>query len=197
MSKLFFIIGLRRSGTSILRTIMLRHSDVSYIEFEPHDLWAAVELSHFDRIRKDNKTDDWIRYEIDGFSHAGSMEKHYGVKFALNPGVKALEWVWLARTFPEAKFIFILRNTQSTWNSYYDQDKNSIRGAIDKRAYDILSDSLKGNFRNYVANNPDKSCIVNYEKMLANPDQELWRVWELLNIKPLTGLKPLMKKPRF
>lgn len=197
MSKLFFIIGLRRSGTSILRTVMSRHSDITYIYFEPHDLWNAVDMKHFDRLMERPVVETFVKDTLKVWSDFAKQPTWWGAKFALNPGVKALEWVWLAKTFPEAKFIFILRNTQSTWNSYYDQDKKSIRGAIDKRAYDILADSLKGNFRNYVADDPNKSCIVNYEKMLTNPDQELWRVWELLKIKPLTGLKPLMKKPRF
>ena len=60
MPKLFFIIGLRRSGTSILRTLMLRHPDIGGIEFEPHDLWNAIELKHFPRLMESVYTREWV-----------------------------------------------------------------------------------------------------------------------------------------
>jgi hypothetical protein len=195
MNKLFFVIGLRRSGTSILRQLVMRNPGISGIEFEPHDLWAAVDLSHFDRLMKNPEIRKWVKITIHPYTI--TRDKWHGAKFALNPGVKALEWVWLDKTFPGCKFIFIQRNLKSTYNSYYNQDKQSVRGVIDKIAYFILAEKLIINFGNYVRSNPGRACLIDYETMLDNPDAELSKVWKLLNIKPITGLKKLIRKPQF
>jgi hypothetical protein len=200
MNKLFFIIGLRRSGTSILRQLVMRNPGISGIEFEPHELWAAVDLNHFDRIKKKENVKRFIQTTFRFFINLGERGKPYGwhgAKFALNPGVKALEWVWLDKTFPGCKFIFIQRNLKSTYNSYYNQDKQSVRGVIDSQAYFILAKKLIIDFGNYVRSNPGRACLVDYETMLNNPDAELSKVWKLLNIQPITGLKKLIRKPQF
>ena len=46
----FFILGMRRSGTSILREIVASHPEVDECLFEPHDLWHAIMMDHFKRF---------------------------------------------------------------------------------------------------------------------------------------------------
>ena len=43
MNKLVFIIGMRRSGTSILRKLVELHPEVERIEFEPNELLEVCE----------------------------------------------------------------------------------------------------------------------------------------------------------
>ena len=129
----FFIIGMRRSGTSILRKLLLKHPDISDIEFEPHSLWNAVDILHFDRFQNSMRYGQYYseaKMMVKNFTWAGVQKKHYGAKFALNPGTKALEWQWLHRTFPEAKFIFIQRKCEDNWNSFKKQDAQSFRGMM-------------------------------------------------------------------
>lgn len=185
--KLFFIIGLRRSGTSILRELMRLHSGIKGVEFEPHPLWNAVDLNHFSRFN----SLPYVRSTIEEFEKKGMEDKWYGAKFALNPGTKALEWVWLPKTFPESKIIFITRNKEDTWRSVYKQDVDSTRGIINKKAYDILTDDLINNFSNYQG----AHCFISYEKLVENADKELMKIWNLLEIKPITGLNKRMVKP--
>lgn len=191
MTKLLFIIGIRRSGTSILRQLLLKHPDIAGIEFEPHDLWAAVDLKHFPRLMKKPKVNVFVNDTIGDFKRHGEKGKYYGAKFALNPGVKALEWVWLKKTFPDAKFIFIHRNIGSTWNSYVKQDKDSVRGLINKEAY-------VSEYKNilYTFTGTD-SPVLSYDFMLKNTDKTLSHAWEYLGLKPLTGLQKYITKPEF
>ena len=193
MTKLLFIIGIRRSGTSILRTLINKHPEVSALEFEPHGLWAAVDLKHFRRLMRKPKVNVFVNDTIGEFKRHGEHGKYYGAKFALNPGVKALEWVWLKKEFPEAKFIFITRNTESTWNSYVKQDKNSVRGLITKQAYFAEYDNIKNSF----IDNANNATWVYYENLLKNTDGELESVWHLLGLKSLTGLQKYITKPEF
>ena len=193
MTKLLFIIGIRRSGTSILRDLIAKHPDVAGIEFEPHDLWAAVDLKHFSRLYTKPRNQIWINDTIGEFKRHGESGRYYGAKFALNPGVKALEWVWLKKTFPEAKFIFIKRDPQSTWNSYVKQDKGSVRGLITKDAYFPECMNIRDSFVDHLRT----SILLTYENLLKNADKTLMPIWDWLELKHITGLNKYMKQPEF
>jgi hypothetical protein len=126
----------------------------------------------------------------EGFRRAGTNGKYHGAKFALNPGVKALEWVWLKKYYPEAKFIFITRDRESTWNSYVKQDSESVRGLITKTAYMAEVTNILRTYR-------DKGITISYESLRERPDRELKHVWDYLQLKPLTGLQKYIKQPEF
>ena len=189
MIKLLFIVGLRRSGTSILRNLLIRHMMINDIEFEPHDLWAAIDLNHFKRMMDKPDNRQWVTNKIKAFGDKGKRGKYHGAKFALNPGTKALEWVWLKKTFPKAKFIFIVRDLNNTWKSVYKQDRDSVRGIIDKKAYDIMATDLVIDFMK------SDSPVVRYENLVANADKELLKVWNYLGLNEIAGLNQMMKKP--
>lgn len=189
MTRLFFIIGLRRSGTSILRTLMSKHPEISGIEFEPHPLWNAVDLNHFKRF----KHLDYVKKTINDFE-SKSSDKWYGAKFALNPGTKALEWIWLHKTFPEARFIFIRRTLVDTFNSVHKQDVNSVRGIIDEKAYYILASNLIMDFTRF-AQNKKMACIIKFEELVRDADNTLIPVWNLLGVKQMKGFNDNMRKP--
>ena len=191
MSKLFFIIGLRRSGTSILRELLLKHSQIKDIEFEPHPLWNAVDLNHFTRF----KDLPYVRSTIEKFRKQGEGDKWYGAKFALNPGVKAMEWVWLDKTFPEAKFIFIYRNLKDTFKSYYKQDKDAVRGYVPEEIYHPFANLIHKTFIDRFSPFDNREQPILYESLIKNPDEELKKIWWLLGISPMTGFNKYMRKP--
>lgn len=192
MNKLFFIIGMRRSGTSILRTLLMKHPDIKDIEFEPHPLWNAVDLSHFERF----KNLSHVQSRIAKFKRAGAGERWHGAKFALNPGVKAMEWVWLDKIF-NPKFIFIVRKKIDTFKSYEKQDRNSIRGYLPQEIYFPLWKFHVHDFLKYHTGNPSKSTIIYYEDLVKDADKELEKVWKLLKLEPLKGMNQYMKRPEF
>jgi hypothetical protein len=189
-NKLFWIIGLRRSGTSILRELIMRSPDVAGIEFEPHPLWFAVDMNHFARFQNI----PFVQATLDQFALRRS--RLYGAKFALNPGVKALEWVWLDKTFSNSKFIFILRETDKTYISYEKEDQASVRGMIEFQSYRRLSIDLKNSFMMFAKRNPDRAVYVHYEHMLRNADHHLSHVFELLGARAPANLQRFIKSPR-
>jgi len=184
---------MRRSGTSILRTLLLRHPAINDIEFEPHPLWNAVDLAHFERFKNYPGVQETLR----SFKAEGNGDRWHGAKFALNPGVKALEWAWLPRTFPEAKFIFIIRDHEARWQSYYDEDKNAVRGYLPKHLYFPLSELIEQSFRDFQSKSEKKCCFIQFKRLVENAERELQEAWGLLGIYALGGLNGLMRKPRY
>lgn len=192
MAKNFFIIGMRRSGTSILRDLLIKHPEIKGIEFEPHPLWNAVDLLHFKRYA--NYPD--VRETIKAFAKGGKGGGWYGAKFALNPGVKAMEWIWLPKTFPEARIIFIVRDMQQTYKSYCREDRDAVRGIVPEEIYIPFWKFIIEGFNRYLSSNPEKASLVNYEALVKNADRQLEKVWACLGIKRQNGFNKYMRVPR-
>jgi len=191
MFKNFFIVGMRRSGTSVLRKLLMKHPQIGDIEFEPHPLWNAVDLLHFRRWR------DYpgVHKTIQEFRDKGRGDGWHGAKFALNPGVKAMEWVWLPKIFPEAKIIFIIRNPTETYKSYYKQDKNVVRGYVPERIYTDFWNIIVEGFNGYLLSNPRKACSIVYESLIKKADEELEKIWALFEIEKRSGFQKYIRKP--
>jgi hypothetical protein len=182
--KKFFIIGMRRSGTSILRDCMrCAHDQIYDIEFETHILRYALQCMEIPRYRETLGHKGWVRDELKRFNDiAIDSGKWHGIKFALNPGVYDMEWVYLYHYFPYAKFIFIIRNKENTFSSYKKLDENIKRGHAPWDCYSPFFDLMTGQFRDYRKNNPENSCIINYEKLVIDADKELKKAWNILGI---------------
>ena len=192
MNKLFFIVGMRRSGTSILRQLILKHPQVEKIAFEPYELWHSIRVSHISRY----KNDPYVKKIIQDFRISYSPGKYTGAKFALNAGIEAITWRRLGLVFPEAKFIFIIRNSEDTYNSWVGQDKDSVRGLCPKELYKKFRNHIVDSFVHYEEKNLKTSHIISYEHLIENPDEEMENVYRLLDIAKMGGLSRYMKKPK-
>jgi len=190
MSKLFFIVGMRRSGTSILRDLILKHPQVDKILFEPYELWHSIRVSHLARY----KNDPYVKKIIQDFRN--SSVKYKGAKFALNGGIEAMTWRRLALVFPEAKFIFIIRDAEQTYNSWVGQDKNSVRGLCSKDLYMGFRNHIVDSFINFQEQNKAKSCIVLYKDLVELTDFPMEQVWGTLGVKTIIGLQKHIKIPK-
>lgn len=193
MNKLFFVIGMRRSGTSILRTLLEKHPKIAKVDFEPHPLWNAVDLVHFKRF----ENYQGVQKTLEDFRQRGGGDEWHGAKFALNPGVKALEWVWLPKTFEGARIIFITRNPEDTYQSYFKQDYQSVRGVLPKEIYMPSWHFIVGGFRHYAAKNPDTTCFVDFDVLLEYPDEQMSKCWRLLELDHIDGISDYIKPPEF
>jgi len=191
MNKLFFIVGVRRSGTSILRTLLQKHPKINSIDFEPHPLWFAVMMQHFDRF---NDEDVWKRI-VDDFKAKGKKDWH-GAKFALNPGIDALDWIWLDKVFEKPRFIFIKRSLMDSYKSYWSVDKDIRRGAIDENSYFPAFAFVQSTFEKFVCENPDRSCIIRFEELVEAPDRELRKITRILGLPNLRDMEKFIKKPK-
>ena len=185
----FFIIGLRRSGTSILRTLVSKLPGVSKILFEPHELFHAAQLLKIPRYKNSE-------CHIEIINSFNNLPKWSGAKIALNPGVDALEWVWLYKMFPQARFIFIRRNCDSNFKSYHQTDINTLRGVIPKAIYKPFHGFMNDSFLLFNKVNPKISTIIDYDKILVDVDGEIGKVCTVLGMRPIKGLKKLIKNPK-
>lgn len=191
MRKLFFIVGLRRSGTSILRELILKHPDVGTILFEPYALWHSIRVSHLARYRGD----PYVKRVLTEFKNRPVAGKWNGAKFAINPGMEGMTWRRLALVFPEAKFIFIERKAEHTYQSWLKQDIKSVRGICDKPLYMGFRNHIVQSFKEFNLHYPKKSTIINYEELLKYTDSELLKVWETLGIRLITDFRKYIKQP--
>jgi len=185
----FFIIGMRRSGTSILRKLISKSEGVEKILFEPHNLWRSIMNLHFTRLN-----DERSRGEVREFSSISNGQCR-GAKFALNPGIDALDWVWLHKVYPKSKFVIIIRDVHDVYLSYLEADKNSIRGAIPYETYSPMYHWQLGWLYHFNDTFKDRSRIVRYEKLIEDPEKEMAPVWELLNVPPVKVLRSMIQQP--
>lgn len=191
-NKKFFIIGMRRSGTSILRELIRSHPDIQDVEFETHILRYALQCMEIPRYRGV----DWALKEIDRFKNINNKtDKWHGIKYALNPGVFDLEWAYLYHYFPEARFIFIMRDKCQTYKSYKKLDKDIKRGYAPWNCYSPFFDLITNQFIEYNKNNPEKSCIIEYKNLVDNVDAEIKKAWNLLELEPKIRCNGMMKIP--
>jgi len=187
MNKLFFIIGMRRSGTSILRKIVMRNSQVKNIEFEPNELLEITERIDIPRYRNI----PFFKNTLERFKE--HSDKYYGAKLALNPGIEAMRWLNLPFKFPNAKFIFIRRTPKSTYNSWINIE-TSKRGLCSYQMYLDWWTHINVSFLNF---EKSKRCIIDYEKLIKNPDIEMFKIWKFLKVPRIYNLKNMIKTPKY
>jgi len=184
----FFIIGLRRSGTSLFRNLILKSPNIKTILFEPHEILHAVSLLKIKRYQNSKYHENTIKKfkQLPGIS---------GAKFALNPGIDAMDWVWLSKSFPQAKFLFISRNVGSNYKSYHKADVKTFRGVIPKDIYKPFHGVMNAGFEKFHAAHPKASAVLKYDNILSDVDSEMQKAWNLLGVKSPRSLKSMIKQP--
>lgn len=188
-SKTFFVIGMRRSGTSILRRLIMEHTHIEDIKFEPHELMFAASTVHIKRY-SNNPYHKQVLEE-----YRGHDKRWYGAKFALNAGIEALHWRHLYERFHSARFIFIRRNMMDVYNSWVKQDEASTRGVVPPSMYEPWWGWINASFEKYLQDNPQRGVLIEYEALVENADREMQRVWRLLGIPPRLGFNEKMRTP--
>ena len=197
-NNMFFIIGLRRSGTSFIRREILKSRDVDWCLFEPHDLFYAVMLQKFNRFKKEPFISTRInKFRKNSNTNPGKKNKLCGAKFALNPGIDAMDWRYFITQFPGCKIIFIKRNIDDNYNSYYNEDKKIPRGYIEKGLYEPFWNFMNGTFERYVKNHASSSCMIDYDRFFVDFKDEMSKIWKTLGIPALDGLHKDLIKPSF
>lgn len=187
---LFFIIGLRASGTSVIRQMIVRCPEVAKVEFEPHDLMFASSTRHLNRYGH-------CPYHRSVIRRFKGSEGLYGAKIALNTGIEALNWRFLDRIFDYPKFIFITRNAADNFWSLRNKDKNTVKGILPMDLFKSLRKIIIQSFVDFHEENRKRSCIVDYDKFVLDPDKELEKVSKLLGVFIPTGVKELVHKPKY
>jgi hypothetical protein len=112
-----FVVGAPRSGTSIFGQIMSQHPDFLYVH-EPRYIWRYVEPKL--NVWQDHPTHGklyWDSSDVDEHSRR-SLARWFHLELTLGRRRRLIEKMplnvfrlrWLAATFPQARFIHILRH---------------------------------------------------------------------------------------
>jgi len=189
MNKLVFVIGMRRSGTSILRNLIMQHPDVENIEFEPNELFEVTERIAIPRYRN-------IPFFRETIRRFKNHSKYYGAKLAINPGIEGMRWKNLIANFPDAKFVFIQRNPENTYKSWIRNEK-SKRGTCNYNMYRDWWEHINNSFKDFVFHNKEKAVFLKYGDILKNTDITMREVWKLLGLKEdIKGLDTFIRTPK-
>lgn len=189
MSKLLFVIGLRRSGTSILRAILNSHSKIQLL-FEPHELLFTCQTIHIKRYNNNP-------YHLETIN---KFKKDYGfwfgAKIAVNCGIEAMNWRWLEEKFDKSHYIFIKRNVDDNYASWAKLDtKIGVRGIVPKEMYVPWWNHINNSFIEFVNKNSNRSYMIDYEKLITIPNEEMNKAWKILNLNPVKYIENMIRKP--
>lgn len=190
-----FVLGLRRSGTSIVRQCLNAHSKVDLL-FEPRDLWWSVTQGHLPRFRSCSSAQlpakDFFNF-ID--SHRGDQDDvQCGAKFAFEPGITAMYWRHIELRFRSPRFIFVTRNAEDTYASYCAMDHDSVQGVTNRSAFSSIREQLYESFCDFQDQFPARCAFVEYEKLVS--DKKLpGKVWHMLGLEPV-DVSGLIHAPR-
>jgi len=187
MPKIVFIIGFRRSGTSFLRQLVKMSPDVEDILFEPHELLFSAQTIHIPRYQKSE-------YHIKSIEKFKGHKKIFGAKIALNPGIEAMNWLWLEEKFDKPHYIFIMRKPEDTYDSWIKHE-TSVRGIIPFDMYDAWWFHINVSFLTFAQKNPERSVILTYEDLCRDANKTMDRVWKVLGLHSFDkDLNKLVKK---
>lgn len=171
-----FIIGLRGGGTSIIYHLLKKHYQIA---FEPHELMLAISVLHLKRYK--NRQDIWK-----------FIKQFNGAKIALNPGIMAMEWKRIPNYYPDAKYIFVVRNWLDNYNSLYHKDKDTVRGVVTKTEFKYAYNRIIQSFAEFEGD----SCMFQYDKFIIEPQKEFKKIYDLLNLKSIKYLEKFVRKPK-
>lgn len=194
-----FVVGIRRSGTTMMRHLIQLLPEAKVI-FEPRHIWWSITQGHLERFQE---TPAALQpaFQFDKFLRDGDGIR--GAKFALDPGVGAFYWRHLrdytqpGGRFLDPLFVFIRRNQQDTYASYIAMDKDSVQGTVSEDIHHYFWDRLYLDFEAHVEMNPDRAVVVEYEDILEDPVTALQPMWLMLGITPdNTALREMIRQPK-
>lgn len=83
--------------------------------------------------------------------------------------------------FPEAKFIFIIRNPIDVLASQIVSFRNGNKDDLIKRCYDWVMQTE--NFLRFKKNFPNRVFLIKFEDLVKNPEDTLYNLFDFLNLK--------------
>lgn len=170
------ILGMRRSGTSLLRRLC-NMSPGTDLLFEPHELWFAITHSQIKRY----EGEPLVHQVLEKFRKFCSGKKNPGFKYVFNPEVRAFEWPILDTYYPEARCIFIRRNQRDTYRSYFEQDSKTVRGTVPTHIHRFFWTQFYAQAEKFVEKHPRRAVMVDYEDLVLTKGGNLGQVWKLLD----------------
>ncbi len=187
---IIFILGMPRSGTSLVEQIISSHSEVfggGELPILPNiikDVFINNEKSlnnDFSNLINDYSIINKLRTNyLDFIKNFKSPKKYITDKAPLN-----FRWIgFINLLFPQSKIIHCIRDPKNNCLSMY---KNLFEGGLNftysqedlteyYKNYQVLMDFWKSNF-------PDKIFDIQYEDLIKNPEKEIRDIIKFCNLK--------------
>ncbi len=175
-----FIVGMPRSGTTLLEQVLSSHSNIH----------GAGELNYLPKII--DKFNLYNIHNFDNFINTIRLEYHDRVsklskkKFIIDKLPMNFRWIgFITKAFPEAKIIHIQRNPMAIcWSNYKinfpDPGMDFSLSQSDTAKYYILYEDLM-NF--WTENLKNEIIQIKYEKFVNNFENETMSLIEKLGLK--------------
>jgi hypothetical protein len=200
--RLCFVIGSPRSGSTLLMRILNATSAI-YSRPEPHLLpalahlgfWQTVDQAPYDQLQAQDGTRDFVA-DLPGGEQdywdacRAYMDILYGRMLGTAPSgeqyfldktpANALVLPFMENVYPDAKFIVLTRHPAAIFasyaNSFFDGDFDAAVkfNPIVSRYVPAMADFLR--------NTSVPHLHVQYEQLVSDPEQELKRISEFLDI---------------
>ncbi len=191
--KPIFIVGMPRSGTTLIEQILSSHSKI-YGAGELDYMPKIMEKIKFEEVNSFEKTINRIRLEYNNKLIEISGKSYVTDKLPMN-----FKWIgFIIKAFPEAKIIHLERNPMAVCWSNYKINFNNIgmEFALNQKDianyYILYNDLMKfwfNKFGNEIIN-------INYEKFVLNPEQNTKKIIGELNLLWEDNLKNHSKNER-
>ena len=192
-----FMIGFPRSGTTLLDTILRGHPDVEVLEEKPIiynvlENLQKITKDDFSNLNKLNSQDIISlrkiyfdkRFE---YTKKNEKDKIYIDKFPLN----IIYTAEIIRIFPEAKFIFSLRNPYDCILSCFMQDfylNDAMSNFLNIEDCSFLYNKVMKLWTQYFEIFQFDKHFIKYEDLVTNFDNSLSKVLEFLNLDWSEGI---------
>jgi len=188
----FFVVGMPRTGTTLVERILSKHNDVT----------SAGELQHFGLLLKElsktttNKVIDKETVEAATSIDFSQLGKAYidstraitgnTARFVDKMPLNVLYAGFIIKALPRAKIICLDRGALDTIVSNYRQ-LFAVNFSYYNYAYDLQTTAefyyqFKQLTQSWLALFPDNFYVVNYEKLVENPEEEAKKIIEFCGL---------------
>jgi len=198
--QIIFVISPPRAGSTLLQRMLGSHSEV-FTHPEPHlitpiahlGLYAKVQKAPYDHIN----AAEALKLFVDGLpggeaDYLEALRRYtdhlYGQmlstsdrsRFLDKTPAYALVLPFLMRLYPEAKYVVLTRHPMAVFSSY----ANSFFEGDWKTAYEYnpIVERYVPAMASALRDRPVPLCHVRYEQLVANPEQELERIFAYLGL---------------
>ena len=175
-----FILGMPRSGTSLIEQIISNHSEV-YGGGELHILSSIIDNSKWENQNNIEKTIEEIRS-----NYMSRLSKISNKKLITDKLPGNFKWIgFIINALPEAKILHIERNPMAIcWSNYKSNFNNTGMGFTHNQEhvaeYYILYKDLMNFWKKKYS---DKIININYEKFVQDYENGVRQLFKKLNLK--------------